>query len=126
MSATVDELLQAIKPLIHERRGDMQVCLLQPNGLEGLTFVELRSERAGLVDLYSGTVQSVLDVTALSHRLAYMRQRGGKDWALLIFHPDHGAENLVAIETDGESLILVTDHMERFHAQSRRQGHARS
>lgn len=126
MSATVDELIQAIKPLFHERRGDMQVCLLQPNGVEGLTFVELRSEQSGEVDFYSGTVQDVLDVNALSKRLAYMRLRGGKDWQLLVFHPGHGAEDLAAIESDGESLILVTDYAERSHARNSHPRKARS
>jgi hypothetical protein len=113
--ATVDELLGALKPLLR-KNGDLPICLKHPeHGVEGLTYVELRSARGAMVDLYSGTLSEVLDATALSHRLNFIRMRGGEDYIVHIFHPGHGAEPVTEITTDGDSLILSTAQTEAIH-----------
>lgn len=110
MSATVRDLIEALKPLLRER-GDMQVCLKHPrHGVEGLTFVELRSERGAMVDLYSGTLGEVMDALRLSKELSRLMTRGGGDFKVFVFHPAHGAAPLVEISTDGDSLLLLTEY----------------
>jgi hypothetical protein len=110
MGATVDELLDALKPVLRNGWGDWSVCLVHP-GLrpEELTFVELRSEHGAMIDLYSGTLETGLDATALSHRLHHYHTRKMGHFEVLIFHPDLGAMPLTDIEAENEEILLKTE-----------------
>ena len=119
--AAVIELLRALKPLLRNH-GDLQVCVQHPSlGVEGLTFVELRSEHAEMVDLYSGTTDEVFTVARLSKALHGMAVRGADEYELYVFHPAHGAEPLVEITTGNDCVLLLTEYSdERSRVSARR------
>ena len=122
MSATVSDLLEALKPLLR-KGGDMLVCLQHPDRpLEALTFVERRPAReATEVDLYSGTPEDPMDAARFYRELLHILHRdNGGNFAVTLFHPAHGSEPLVEISTDGDNLILKTEVSDERHATARK------
>lgn len=108
--ASVDELLEALKPLV-KARSTTPVVLVQPGfGNEPLTHVSVRSYRGAMVDLYSGTSGTEHTVETLARELARAKAQGGGGFEVFVFHPDHGDEAVQEIALVDDHVLLSTDY----------------